>query len=238
MHRPSHRARPSLAVVVAIAVPIMLSGCASASDGDDMGASSQPSSSPSAEPTSSDAQAIDTSDWLEYSTHDGDMTYRYPADWALESESVQSVEESERWFDDASLVAANGQTLLRSADFVDIGGYCDAPMQGTLLHSEPADVDDLDGEPAMIAVVAFDGPPAVFAMGITSAAWIAEDGQFGCPFYFVFRTSDGGVSMGTHFQVSSDDPLWVVDSLEDAQAYMETDEYATLLEILRSVETS
>lgn len=237
-----------------LAAALVLAGCASGSlAGDDEPSatpapSSQTETSGSEPAASEEPQGIDTSAWLEYSTRDGDMTYRYPADWTLESSSElvapdegrDDVQDpSERWMDASTLTAPTGQPLLHSADFVDIGGWCDAANQGTVLHEEPIDLGWVmpDTTP-VIAAIAFDGDPMIFAMGITAAESIGDDGQLACPFYFVFESSDGGASMGTHFQVSNDDPLWNIDSLDDAFAYTETDEYATLLEILRTVQTS
>ncbi|WP_137756708.1 hypothetical protein [Agrococcus sp. SGAir0287] len=242
----TRRVRPlAIAATAAIAL-LAVAGCAPASD-EAVGESSQPSPSPSAEPsTSASDDGIDTSDWLEYSTHDGDMTYRYPADWTLESESVESSPEmGGRWFDDASLTAPNGQVLLQSSDFVDIGGACgeDDQFPIEVLASEPADVQPLvEGETPQITTVALGTADGrwTFGVGITSADRLPAPDSTGCGWYFVHGSSDGGVSIGTHFVMASgeDDPLWTVDTLDDAEAYMETEEYATLLEILRSVRTA
>ncbi|GAA2175335.1 hypothetical protein GCM10009846_24800 [Agrococcus versicolor] len=241
MTRPASAIGAPAAVAVAL---LLLTGCAAGDAGSEASSSSAPSASPSPSASSSDEPAaVDTSDWLEYATHDGDMTYRYPADWTLESESELFEPDGSysRWMDSATLTAPNGQTLLRSSDFVDIGGMCEGPSTGEVLGSEPIDVAPLvegEGEDEqVIATVALDGDPMVLSIGITAAANLG-DGELACPFYNVFGTSDGGVSMGTHLQVSNDDPLWNVDSVDDARAYMETDEYATILEILRSVRTS
>lgn len=246
MHRPSHSMRAALVAIAALAVPLVLAACAPAADDEVVGDSSQPSPSSSAEPTPTAAEGIDTSEWLAYSTHDGDMTYRYPADWTLASESVESpADAGGRWFDSATLTAPNGQQLLQSSDFVDIGGACgeDYQFPVEVLASEPADVQALGAEETpQITTVALgtDDERWTFGVGITSVDRLPEAGATGCSWYFVHGSSDGGVSIGTHFMMASieDDPLWTVDSLDDAMAYMQTDEYATILEILRSVETS
>ncbi|WP_092503239.1 hypothetical protein [Agrococcus jejuensis] len=245
-------ARTAPLVGIAAALLVALAGCvpADAESASDASASPAPSATatpePSAEPTPSASEApegIDTSDWVEYASPEGDLTFRHPSDWTLEttrSEPMSGVGPTgNRSLDSVEITAPNGQQLLTSYDFVDIGGWCDAPMTGELLHSEPIGLESPTGdETPVIAAIAFDGDPMIFAMGITAAERIGPDGTFGCPFYFVLGTSDGGTSMGTHFQVSNDDPLWNIASLDDATAYMETDEYATILEILRSVRTA
>lgn len=244
------RARPLATVATAAIALLAIAGCAPASD-DEVGESSQPSPSPSTEPStepspSASDEGIDTSDWLEYSTHDDDMTYRYPADWTLESSSEESpAEAGGRWFDEASLTAPNGQELLQSSDFVDIGGACGDDFQFPIevLASEPADVEALvEGDVPQITTVALgtDDGRWTFGVGITSTDRLPEPGDTGCAWYFVHGSSDGGVSIGTSLMIASieEDPLWTVDTIDDATAYMETDEYATILEILRSVRTS
>ncbi len=237
----------TIPVATAALALLALVGCAAGAA--EPSASPAPSSSASA-PESSATSApseepagIDTSGWLEYATHDGDLTYRYPADWTLESESVQDPNDaSSRWYDTASLTAPNGQQLLQSGDFVDIGGACgeDDRYPIEILADEPADVDPqpADGEPRIVSVaLGTDDGRWIFGMGIASPERLPAPGSTACGFYFVHGSSDGGLSVGTHFMMASigDDPLWTVDTLDDARAYMETDEYATILEILRSV---
>lgn len=244
-HHPARPFRAVLAAIVAAAVPLALAGCASASDGDAVGDSSQPSPSASAEPTSSEAEAIDTSDWLEYSTHDGDMTYRYPADWVLESESTffspdadrDDVQEPyERWMDGSTLTAPNGEQLLEAYDVVDLGGACGDPenfQPVEVLATEPLEGASTETAIATLAIGTVDGR-WTFGMGLVSGqlSTVAS-----CVAHFTTGTSDGGMLIGTRSTITSagDDPLWTIDTLEDAAAYMETEEYATILEILRSV---
>lgn len=241
-------ARTASLAVAAIAI-VALSGCATAGP---PGTSSSPSSpatpasSAEATPSASDEPAgIDTSDWLEYATRDGDMTYRYPADWTLTSSAEQIPEAgTNRWYDSASLTAPNGQTLLRSSDYVDIGGACGEAYQFPfeVLATEPADAQGLaSGQAPQITTVALgtDDGRWTFGVGITSIDRLPEPGATGCAWYFVHASSVAGVSIGTSLMMASieDDPLWTVDTLDDATAYMQTDEYATILEILRSVRT-
>ncbi|SDH39560.1 hypothetical protein [Agrococcus jejuensis] len=245
--------RTASLAVAALAL-VALAGCATAA-APEASTSASPSATPapSAEPTpsaSEEPEGIDTSDWLEYSTHDGDMTYRYPADWTITSdaqffdpdaERTDVQDRYQRWMDTATLTAPNGQQLLHSSDFVDVGGACGDAALPTLhvLATEPAAVRSIEGESVVIATLAMAWNDGTFSMGI-GITGDHFDGQTmlpACMINFIFASSDGGVAMGTHFHLGSEDPLWNIASLDDATAYMETDEYATILEILRSVRT-
>jgi hypothetical protein len=249
--------RISSALATVVVAVVALSGCAAAEQSAPESTTTVSAPEPTAtapEPSPTQPQeGVDTSDWLSYATHDGDMTYRYPADWTLESEAQllspdadrdDVVDPYERWMDSATLTAPNGQPLLQSGDFVDIGGACDAdalePFE--VLAAEPAAVGPIeaDDEPT-IATVAVALPSGRWRVGVgITAATLPASGEPGCMLSYVFGTSEGGASIGTHFMLSpsGDDPLWTVDTLDDARAYMETGEYATILEILRSVRTS
>lgn len=236
-----HRTRAQLVAVAALLVPLALGGCASSSDVV-VGESSQPSSAPT--PSASDG--VDTSDWLTYATHDGDMTYRYPADWTLERTSTFFAPDAdrddvadpyERWMDESSLTAPSGQLLLSAYDLVDLGGACGGPetfQPIEVLATEPLEGAAEDTSIATIALGTVDGR-WTFGMGLVSGALPDVDT---CVVHFMAGTSDGGMLVGTTPSITSagDDPLWTVDTLDDAAAYMETEEYATLLEILRSVQ--
>ncbi|MFC7432164.1 MULTISPECIES: hypothetical protein [unclassified Agrococcus] len=246
-------ARSLPALGLAATLSIALVGCASTGPADAAaaptptpaapGASAEPSAAAPTEPAPSEPEGVDRSDWLEYATHDGDLTYRYPADWTLESESTffspdadrDDVEDPyERWMDASTLIAPNGQQLLHSYDFVDLGGACGDPV-----NFQPIEI--LSDEPH----------PAIADTSIVTAALRSVDGRwmFGvglvggdvsaidtCVFRFTAGSSDGGLFLGTLPDLIStaEDPLWTVDTLDDATAYMETGEYATIVEILRS----
>ncbi|MCH1884083.1 hypothetical protein [Agrococcus sp. ARC_14] len=150
----------------------------------------------------------------------------------------------ERWTDSATLTAPNGQQLLAMYDFVDIGGTCGEGSLQTLevLASEPAQpVGTLDSEgESVIATVALGTVDDRWRVGIGITDEVRLEAEHTCVVYFVSGSSDGGVGFGTHFQMGStgEDALWTVDSLDDARAYMEAQEYRTIVEILRSFETA
>lgn len=253
------RSLPVLLTAAALATAL-LSGCAglgALAPPSPTSTSAAPSRAPMPTPdpatsSSSDpgrAAAVATDGWLEYVSTDGTASFRYPPSWTLDAQSERFAPDADRddvqdpyvrWFDSATLTAPNGQQLLAMHDFVDVGGSCDAPVPLEVLSTEPAAARPLDEEDeAIIATVALRAGEGHWKMGIgvTGAAWI--DGDEACTVYFIGGSSEGGVGFGTHFQMSlgERDPLWSVDSLDDARAYMETDEYATIIEILRSYRT-
>ncbi|WAC66767.1 hypothetical protein OVA14_03045 [Agrococcus sp. SL85] len=248
MHAPA-----ALVPLAAAAVAVLaLAGCAQPAAEPTEAPTTAPTSQapePTTEPTATeDPTAIDTSDWLTYETTDSDASFRYPADWTLESDAELFAPDAdrddvqdpyERTMDSATLTAPNGQQLLALADFVDIGGACGGivfPFE--VLAQEPSEAAALDGGGSVIATVAIGTETDRWIMGIGITDAERLEYEEACTTYFVAGSSDGGVGFGTHFQMGStdDDPLWSIDSLDDARAYMETDEYRTILEILRSFE--
>ena len=235
-------------IAAAVAALLVLTGCAAAAET----ASSQapatptvaapPSSDPAPVPSASSssepgrASGIPTDGWLEHATSDGSVSFHYPPSWTLEATAEPHPDPDELPWEAATLTAPNGQELLRMAQFPDIGGWCEAPLAFDVLAVEPAASMPFEQEDdAVIATVAVPiGERWEMGIGITSTT--RSEGA-GCQLYFVGMSSAHPVSMGTHFSMPREDPLWMVDSLDDARAYMETDEYATILEILRSFET-
>lgn len=234
-----------LAIAAAVAALLALTGCAGAA----APAPSEPAPSftaapsasaptdPSAEPSASADPLVMADDWLEYASSDGSVSFHYPPSWTLEATAEPHPDPDELPWEAATLTAPNGQELLRMAQFPDIGGSCEAPLAFDVLAVEPAASMPFEQEDdAVIATVAVPiGERWEMGIGITSTT--RSEGA-GCQLYFVGMSSAHPVSMGTHFSMPREDPLWMVDSLDDARAYMETDEYATIIEILRSFETS
>ncbi|QUW17737.1 hypothetical protein [Agrococcus sp. Marseille-Q4369] len=235
----------AVTIAAAVAALLALTGCAGAA----APAPSEPAPSftaapsasaptdPSAEPGASADPLVMTDDWLEHASSDGSVSFRYPPTWTLEATAEPHPDPDEPPWEAATLTAPNGQQLLRMAQFPDIGGSCEAPLAFDVLAVEPAASMPFEQEDdAVIATVAVPiGERWEMGIGITSTT--RSEGA-GCQLYFVGMSSAHPVSMGTHFSMPREDPLWMIDSLDDARAYMETDEYATIIEILRSFETS
>lgn len=233
--------------LLAAAAVLVLSGCAQPAaepaaapeSTDAAGATAGPSPTPTAEPS---PDVIDTSDWLEFRTADEDASFRYPSDWTLDAEAERFRPDAgrddvddpyDRMMDAATLTAPNGQELLGLYDLVDVGAACDATYPFEVLAEEPSSVD---GTRIATVAIGTEAERWIMGIGVVADAVVLQDEA--CYVYFTTGTSAGGIALGTHFQMwSSDaDPLWSIDSLDDARAYMETDEYRTIIEILRSFE--
>lgn len=235
-----------VALLAAVAV-LVLAGCAQPAAEptaapertDAASATAAPSSAPTPEPSS---DAIDTSDWLEFRTADDDASFRYPSDWTLDAEAEPFAPDSGhddvdatdgRMMDAATLTAPNGQELLGLYDIVDVGAACDTAFPFVVLAEEPSSVD---GTTIATVAIGTEAERWIMGIGMVDDERLLQDET--CYVYFTTGTSAGGIAFGTHFQMwsSDDDPLWSIDSLDDARAYMETDEYRTIIEILRSFE--
>lgn len=260
--RMTHARRCATAAVLALAG--LLAGCAAPTSVPSVAptASAAPTAAPTpspaaaASPTAAPAATADPmAGWQLIQPESGRTQFRIPADWSADV----SFEEFDGEPGDGVVVRRpDGQPLLRFSQAPgDVGGLCTvegsdgistpAPPDGVLLDREPI-VLDTQGSPledlAVGAVaVALDDGRWIFGMGITEEARLQE--PLGCPFYFVAGgpaaagALGGLLSFGTQSQlaVEPDGAIWVVESLEAARAYAETDEYATLKRILLSLET-
>lgn len=227
-------------------------------------ASPRPSTAPRATATATatatpDASAgvIDTTTWVAWESSDGFASLRHPADWTAVTGSDDAPErfrETNSVLDSVELTAPNGQMLVGLWDFVDVGGVCDAesirPIE--VLAMEETDLPfDRDAAQAEIdewhpgTDVESKRPVlATYALGTTDGRWTVGIGhttperfEHGSTCY-VYNIASSFAS-GTAFGISTTpDPLWTVDTLDDARAYMATAEYATIVEILRSVEVA
>jgi hypothetical protein len=203
------------------------------------------------------AGVIDTTTWVEWVSSDGFASLRHPADWEAVSESSDPPEafrEVNPVLDSVELTAPNGQMLVGLWDYVDVGGVCDAesvrPIEVLAMEESelPFDRDaaqagidewspgtDVDSKRPVLAT---------YALGTTDGRWNVGVGlttperfEHG-PTCYVYNIASS-FAAGTSFEVTTEpDALWTVDSLDDARAYMESAEYGTILEILRSVEVA
>lgn len=241
-----------------LALASLLAGCAApaAAPSAVPTASDSPSAAPSPSPTASATPAADPmAGWQLIQPESGRTQFRIPADWSAD---VSFEELDGEPVDGVVVRRPDGQPLLRFSQAPgDVGGSCTvegsdglstfAPREGVLLDEVPI-VLGTQGSPledlAVGAVaVELDDGSWLFGMGITAEARLQE--PLGCPFSFVAggpAASDelgGLLAFGTQPQlaVEPDGAIWVVESLDAAWAYVETDEYATLKSILRSLET-
>lgn len=253
------------AATAALALTALVAGCAAPATEPaeptepPMSAPSTPSATATAAPTERAAAGggvIDTTTWVEWVSSDGFTSLRHPADWDAASESVEPPEafrDINPVLDSVELSAPNGQMLVGLWDYVDVGGMCDAESVRAieLLALEETDLPfDRAGAQAEIDEW-FPGEDvegrrpvlATYALGTVDGRWnvgvgLVEARRMQHETCYVYNIAST-FGAGTAFEVTTaPDPLWTVDTLDDARAYMETAEYATILEILRSVEVA
>lgn len=257
-------ARTRAATTALALTAMLLAGCA-APAAEPTTAPTATTTAPTAVPAPTDtataspdaaAGVIDTTSWVEWVSSDGYTSLRHPVEWVAETTTESAPEDFRdvnNVIDSVELTAPNGQMLVGLWDFVDVGGLCDEgsvqPVEMLALEetalpfdraAAQAEIDewfpgeDVEDERPVLATYALgtvDGRWN-FAVGYTSAGQMERDA---CRVYNIAGT----FAAGTAFDVTSaPNPLWTVDSLDDARAYMETTEYATILEILRSVEVT
>lgn len=228
------------ALLVAVA---LLSGCAA--PGAPVPAPTSPSASEASTPGPSigELEPVDpTAEWQTVRPGSGRTQFRIPADWTADV-SFQEIDGDA--VDGVVIRRPDGQQQLGLSQAPgDVGGICEAIPAGVLLDSEPLSLGSehqwMSGGPAFGAVAVQLGDGRwVFGMGITGEERLRE--PLSCPFYFITGGPGelGGIlSFGTESQLTGTGAgsVWVVDSLDDARAYLETEEYATLKQILLSLE--
>lgn len=239
--------RTRLRTAAALGLVALLAGCAQPAAEPSVAPSPASTASetptPTGSPTPSASVATDPmADWQLIQPESGRTQFRIPADWtadvALEELDGEPV-------DTVVVRRPDGQVQLRFSQAPgDVGGGCPTPPPSELLDMEPLSLDGEASEPVAFGAVAIelDDGRWVFAMGITGEAQLSE--PLTCPFYFVTGgpAEPGGfgglLAFGTESQVTGtgDAAVWVVDSLDDARAYAESEEYATLKQILLSLE--
>lgn len=256
---------PLCAVTAALALTALLAGCAGpATEPTESATAPQASAVPSEEPgptptTTADADAgvIDTTTWVEWESSDGFASLRHPADWEAlsgSSDPPEAFRDVNPVLDSVELTAPNGQMLVGLWDYVDVGGACDAesiqPIEVLAIEETDLPFDraaaqaEIDGSSPGADVASRRPVLATYALGTTDGRWNVGVGlttperfEYGstCSVYNIASSFAAGTDFGTTSQPGA---LWTVDSLDDARAYMGTAEYATIVEILRSVEVA
>jgi len=188
-------------------------------------------------------------DWQVVETQDGLYRWRIPADWTAVDESFEA-EDGLGWVNQVTIVSELDQELAEfgSAYYGDRGGACEdwdgdgATTVPTEVHLEEsvrlgdAPLSSVRGPVDEGRIVAFtsqsDPDTFEFYAGYSQDAF--EDGKAQC-----LRYSDVPVPEDypdTAFGTTADRALWQVDSFEQGTAYTETQEYAELIDMFRSLE--
>lgn len=195
--------------------------------------SPSPSASVSAPPTTSpENTTAPASDWTNYTTTDGDLTFEHPADWNILDRSSESptggifVE-----------VVGNNKTFATLETNVITGAECMAEQPYSILDSEPLPALAQPGSTPWFVFQGRMDPTAtdparanVLAYGITSAP--EPTGPTACPIYHFFMwPPSGAVFAGIY------DPFLPVGEphIDTPQAYMETQEYQDIRRMITSL---
>lgn len=211
-------------------------------------ASTTPSPSPTPDATAAPSSAP-TDGWQEVATTDGLFRWRIPADWTARDASFEA-EDGLGHVNHVTIVSDLEQELavFGSAFYGDRGGACD-DWDGDGTFFVPASIHLEETVPLGDGLIGFDGEPeaegrivAFTSRPTAEDAWFIagysldpfEGGQVPCIPYNDVPVPEGypDASFGT----TRDESLWRVDSLEQGQAYAQTEEYEELMDMFRSLE--
>lgn len=173
---------------------------------------------------------VDTSGWQQIPAGDGAVTFRIPADWSTQEADgglailrgdgerqlglVQGPDTGDGSCLDASGTAVSWRTVPLERDAVDVAGAGDASFGAAALQ--------LDGQ-------------WIVSVGLVPTAEAASPR---CPIVHDLGTDAGAWSFGSEVIVtgSGDGSPWAVGSLDDARAYVGTEEFRIIRAILMSFE--
>lgn len=226
--------------VAAIALLLSLSACASTTAEPPSTAPASPPAQSTEAPAEGDAPAESDplAGWQSIETADGRFRWRIPADWSIVDESFEAKDDLGH-VNAITVVSDRGQELayFGSAFYGDRGGAChDWDGDGTTMVPARVHFDDptvLDGEGRVVAYTSERAPGSFdFYAGYTLDQ--IEPDRVPC-----LRYSDVPVSedrLQVSFGTTWDPALWEVPSIEEGEAYAETEEFDELIAMFRSLE--
>lgn len=194
----------------------------------------EPEPEPAPEPESSlsaEIAGVDTSGWTQVAVPSGAATFRIPPDWSTAEQA-----------DGLAVLRADGERQLALVEGASRGdGRCvdgagTAVSWRTLpLDRQPVQVPGASGEIAFGAVALQLGGQWIVSVGLLPNA---EAQSPRCPIANVVDTSEGAISFASEVVPTGSGPgaPWAVGSLEAAQGYVGTEEFATIRAILMSLE--
>jgi len=221
-----------------LALLLLVSGCSAPP----VTAEKPPATAPSA--TSTPTSTPTGEPWVTYTTPDASTTFDLPADWSVEiTPWPAAAQDDEYW---AGIIESNplsapslkvfdehgAQRLSYVMYFDGVGGACvdEFPLY-ELDTAETSWVDPGQG-PVRFVYNALETPEGVRAsLGLAARAPAAA----GCLVYFITSIpgAEQGVSVATDMQLSSGAGI-SFDSIADATAYIDTEEYQSVRRIILS----
>lgn len=231
-----------------LAVPLLLAGCTTGpevapSPTASTTTSAEPSGEPGSEPSASDAPT-GGAPWHRFSTANGMASITVPPTWTVEGGAVSSDYGESQWIWVRNSLR-HEMALLTVSSGGDRGGTCgDSVIDGTSevparIHLvEEVDVggETLDAPPAYLYAATVESSTDVFAFHAGYSLERPVDDRMPCTIFDDVAVPDGypWVSFGVP-NADIGGGLWRVDSFDAGERYAQTEEYDTLMDVLRSL---
>jgi len=197
---------------VAIALILLLSGCSVPSSPEKTKA---PSATPTMEAPTPTTTPIEEEAWVTYT--DGSVEFEHPADWSVSPELM--------------VLDGGGTARLTYVPEIDgIGGACEDEFPVYELDTAETTLVDPNAGAIRFAYNALETPDGVLAgLGLTARA----PTETGCLLYFIV-TMNKAISFASGMQLNPGAGI-PFDSIDAANAYIDTDEYQTMRRIILSL---
>lgn len=227
-----------------LAVPLLLASCAA-------GPEEAPSPTPSATEAIESSAPVAASEepqtdarWQRFSTENGMASITVPPTWTVEGGAVSGDDGESQWIWVRNSLR-HEMALLTVSSGGDRGGTCgDSVIDGTsevparihLVEEMDVGGETLDPPPAYLYAATVESSRDVFAFHAGYSLERPADDRMPCTIFDDVAVPDGYPQVS--FGVPNADiggGLWRVDSFEAGQAYAQTEEYDTLMDVLRSL---
>lgn len=224
---------------IACVMALGLMGCAEEPTGTEPETGIHPTAT--AEPESKPKPKPVEQSWDRFSHPSLDFTFELPPDWSAEL----AYEDPDYGVANFDLIDKTGAVQLQFAQRVmGLGGGCtDTPyLPITELDSEPFDLPGYAPEEEVHASITLTPPRFVYQVleldsGVVgSLAVIDEQPEEYCFYYNLLHTDEGLMSFADTMHFGQDEPPRTFESMDEAEAYMQTDEYGMLKRVLLSLE--
>ncbi len=249
--------RPS--VLALLAVPLLLGACAatppsaSTAPAPTAGHQTAPTSTePAPSASGSEPPLAGDVPWHRFSTENGMVSISVPSTWTVEGGATASDFGDAQWIWVRNSLR-HEMALLTIGTGGDRGGGCGDEVDGVFQPDDdgmlPARIhavevldlgDELDafgtpGEPHLVAATVQSGEAFGFHVGFLPEP--PQNGLVPCHWYDDVAVPAGfpDVTLGTP-SVDTAGGLWLVDSFEAGEAYTATEEFATLMAVMRSLQ--
>ena len=231
--------RRSLVLVVAAAIGVLLGavGCAPSAEPpttSEPTATTAPTETPTVTPAPTEAP------WERFSDERMNYSFETPPGWTVEE--LPTSYESEGIVQLAILDPSGARQLYFSSGVVGLGGACGTTPPIVIEELDEVSVDIPGYVPMADPINPLVPPRVVFRAFeseqgvIASLALTDEQPVESCFFFNLLHPEAGMMVFADALQVSADAPPRTFASMDEARAFVETEEYATLQRILSSLQ--